>query len=181
MLSDGRILVLSRTTRDTSLLGRLATIATVEEELLDVDDDGAIAAHPILRRLGLTSRDTLIFSHPQIFLVTQDDDELFTHSLSEGQHCLYSTRSEQPALRTAPVEHIQPALDIPGIDGEPPATPLPPSPPTPVTPDHITTSDILPARPQTRAQIVAILDHKYDQGTPQTDLRTTSITRTHHG
>ncbi|WP_455952025.1 hypothetical protein [Arcanobacterium haemolyticum] len=77
MITDARIRILGTSTR-ADLDASLGHLAPMSSEGLD---EGS----RYLRRSGLPIEPTLIFDHPHLLLVCQEDDELFIKALTSGK------------------------------------------------------------------------------------------------
>ncbi|QRV02064.1 hypothetical protein JTE88_08320 [Arcanobacterium phocisimile] len=77
MITDARIRILGTSTR-ADLDASLGHLAPISSEGLD-------ESSRYLRRSGLPIEPTLIFDHPHLLLVCQEDDELFIKALTSGK------------------------------------------------------------------------------------------------
>ncbi|WP_216382138.1 hypothetical protein [Arcanobacterium phocae] len=77
MITDARIRILGTSTR-ADLAASLGNLAPISSEGLD-------ESSRYLRRSGLPIEPTLIFDHPHLLLVCQEDEELFIKALTSGK------------------------------------------------------------------------------------------------
>ncbi|ADH93372.1 Uncharacterised protein [Arcanobacterium haemolyticum] len=119
MITDARIRILGTSTR-ADLDASLGHLAPMSSEGLD---EGS----RYLRRSGLPIEPTLIFDHPHLLLVCQEDDELFIKALTSGK-----------------LLHSDPEVEI-EVDGRTNVV---------ATRTKTTISQTVKSRPQTRTELV---------------------------